>query len=181
MVTFEVRLHAEWNDFGRLNAYGGIPHYESDAADWIDGQVYDNCVLSTTFSTCPPRFQGSYSFIAGDDSDNRAGTVDQLLRFSAIVRPSSDPHDDEDPTPVGPTDFLIGLSASSGYRGAEVDAFSTMTLERVILQPGASISFGSGTQYLVTTVPEPATGALWLAGLALLAGMQRKSRSAVAD
>lgn len=180
LVTFEVRLHGSWSEFGRLAAYGGIPHDEADAADWIDGQVYDNCVLSTTFSTCPPRLQGEYSFIAGADSDNRAGTVDQLLRFSAIVRPSSDPRDDEDPRPVGPTDFLIGLSASSGYPGAEVDAFSTMTLERVILQPGASISFGSGTQYLVTTVPEPATLALWAAGLGLLAGTRRRRRDRVA-
>jgi hypothetical protein len=180
LVTFEVRLHASWNDYGRINAYGGIPNYEPDAADWIDGQVYDNCVRFAPGS-CAGRFEGEYSFIAGDDAENRAGTVDRLLRFSAIVRPSSDPREEENPTTlVGPTDFLIGVSASSGYPGAEVDAFSTMTLERVILQPGASISFGSGTQYLVTTVPEPGTLALWLAGFGLLAGLRRHRRGGVA-
>ena len=178
VVTFEVRLHGSWNDFGRFAAYGGVPHYEADAADWIDGHTYDNCANLSVLVGCARRFEGARTFIAGADPDNQTGTVDQLLRFSAIIAPSSAPRDDEDPTPVGPTDFLIGLSAASAHVGAEMDAFSTMTLERVILQPGAWISFGSGTQYLVTTVPEPATLALWLAGLALLAGVATKRREA---
>lgn len=177
VVTFEVRLHGAWNDYGRFSAYGGIPHYEGDAADWIDGQIYDNCASSVSFASCASLFDGQRFFIAGADAENRAGSVDQLLRFSAIVRPSNDPRDDEDPRPVGPTDFLIGLVAASGYEGAELDAFSTMTLERVILQPGASISFGSGTQYLVTTVPEPATATLWAAALGLLWAARARLRS----
>lgn len=177
VVTFEVRLHASWNDFGRLAAFGGVPYRDPDAGDFIDGQVYDNCIFGQTGVSCAPSRQTSqHIFIAGNDALNQEGTVDQLLRFSATIRPSSDPRDDEDTRPVGPTEFLIALSAASSWVGAETDAFSTLTLERVILQPGASISFGSGTQYLVTTVPEPATLALWMAGLGLLAGGVRRNR-----
>ncbi len=178
LVTFEVRLHGSWNDYGRLAVFGGIPHYEADTADWIDGNIYDNCIFGQADVSCAPSFEGQSTFIAGDQADNRSGSIDRLLRFSAIVRPSDDPQDDENPTPVGPTEFLIALSAASSYEGSEVDAFSTMSIERVILQPGASISFGSGTQYLVTTVPEPATSAFWLLGLATVAGWSRTRRRA---
>jgi hypothetical protein len=179
VVTFEVRLHGSWNDYGRLAAYGGIPHDEADAADWIDGQRYDNCIFAQSGVSCAPGWDGGETFfLPGDDADSKSGSVDRLVRFSAILRPSSDPRDDEDPTPVGPTDFLIGLAAASSYRGAEVDAFNTLRLERVILQPGAAISFGSGTQYLVTTaVPEPATWAFWVLGFAGMAAQARRRLS----
>jgi PEP-CTERM motif len=72
----------------------------------------------------------------------------------------------------------VPLAVELWHEGAEVDAFSAITLERVIVQPGASISFGSGTQYLVTTVPEPGMVALWLAGLAVLAGSAARRRAA---
>jgi hypothetical protein len=181
IVTFEVRLHGTWNDFGRLAAYGGVPHYEADAYDWLDGQLYDNCIFGQLSAGCAPTgYESSdYTFLAGNDELNKDGSVDRLIYFSALIRPSTDPRDPEDPTPVGPTAFLIGLSAASTYADAEVDAYSTMTLERVILQPGASISFGSGTQYLVTTVPEPAAWVLWLLGIAGMAGYGKaRSRAA---
>lgn len=177
-MTFEVRLHATWNDHGRIAAYGGIPFYNPDGQDTLEGQQYDNCPLSGDFRGCAGRAAASnYTYLPGSDADNTSGTVDQLVRFSAEVRPSNDPFDDENSTPVGPTPFLIGLSSASHYPGSEVDAFGTMTLERVILQPGASISFASGTAYLVTTVPEPASMALWLAGLVGIAGCVRRRRT----
>jgi hypothetical protein len=68
---------------------------------------------------------------------------------------------------------------SQGY-GAEVDAFNTVGLTRVLLEPGASISASSGTPYPVTVVPEPATWALWAAGLLAVAARRGTRRHATA-
>ena len=66
---------------------------------------------------------------------------------------------------------MVSLHASSYESGAEMDAFSTVTLDSTTTQPGASLGFGSGTNYnllVAPAVPEPGAPLMILTGLAAL-------------
>jgi len=178
-VTFVIRLTASWNDGGRFSAYGGVPFYNPDGADQLDGQSYHNCVTGPgTPIGCAGVFEASQNILlGGNDPLNLSGSVDQFITFSTLFTPL--PFDPEDPnwTAYPVRDFIVGLIAtSSEIEGAEVDAFHTMSLQQIMIPAGASISFGSGNVYDVAVVPEPGSAAMALAGLALLAGALRRRR-----
>jgi len=71
---------------------------------------------------------------------------------------------------------LDALLQVSGNFGGFAHFGDTVTLE-IIAPQGTTLTSGSGTNYRLTTVPEPATAALLLLGLALLATRDRYRRS----
>ena len=74
--------------------------------------------------------------------------------------------------------IVARLRSSSTAPGAEVDAFQTATLDRILIEPGVQITFASGHDWRVQVVPEPGTVLLWLAGLAAILPLARRRRVA---
>lgn len=71
---------------------------------------------------------------------------------------------------------LDALLQVSGSFGGFAHFGDTVTLE-IIAPQGTTLTSGSGTDYRLTTIPEPATAALMLLGLALLATRSRYRHS----
>ncbi len=71
--------------------------------------------------------------------------------------------------------FIVSLSALAVWDGT-MDLYGTATLTGIRVQPGQSLAFNSGSAYSVTAVPEPASWAMLLAGMALCAGIAKRRR-----
>lgn len=173
LASFEFRLHGSWKDYGKvlIKIATRLPTDDPDGPDFAySGDAYFNC---QTVNGCVGSGDSQFDewtpkFLPGDDADNRNGSVDKLVQFSTFFAP-------------GETQTLVvELRAfSSSCCGSEVDAFNTVGLTRVLLEPGASITASSGTVYPMVAVPEPATATLWLLGLAGLALLRRAPRQAL--
>jgi hypothetical protein len=179
-VTFNLRLHAAWNDSGRFSLAIGRPFDNPDGTNYADA-VYDNCAPMST--SCAGRYEPSLSsnqfYVAGNDAANTNGMVDQLISFTMMLN-AYDPLA-EFISPINP--FMVSLHTFAYGSGAEIDAFNTVTLDSIIVQPGVSLTFGSGTRYNVRVagdpavppngVPEPGAPLLLLTGLAAMWGTRR--------
>jgi|CXWL01.1.fsa_nt_gi hypothetical protein len=174
LVTFKLHLHGAWNDGGRFRlAMGSGVDEDPDAAARYtlnNGVIYTNCPpeVPCIRNGIEPNPSSSLVYVAGSDAANTNGTVDQFIDFTMLLHGGINP-------------FLVDLHILSSYAGAEMDAFSTVTLDSITVQPGVSLSFGSGTDYNVqfagdppppppTSVPEPGAPLLMLTGLAALLG-----------
>lgn len=183
-VTFEYRLHAAWNDLGRFVFNAGFERVDDDADGLgytLSGLEYNNCRSSDVDDLGQPRagcdgrystvLDGSVVFLADNDDEYANGMVDLTVSFTEWMNPDE-------------VVLLVGeLTAYSDGNGAELDAYGTARLTRVSFGvPGASISAGSGTVYptgsVETGVPEPASAALVLVGLALVGRQRRASLAA---
>jgi hypothetical protein len=160
-VTMEFTLHATWHDLGRFAFTLGAEYVGDENVRGIDGLSYVNCggteCLDTTFIDTP------IVQVLGNDPANSAGDVTLQISYTFLLsRPFTDPG-----APPGPhLTFVANLQTFAAAAGAEVDAFQTVTLNRIVIQPDAQISFESGHLWPVSVVPEPATYGLWLIGLA---------------
>ena len=173
-VTMQFTLHARWNDLGRFAFTAGRDTIGIENVRVIDGVSYANCV--------GPIGCGSGDFgaqvvqVLGNDAANTSGDVtlaiDHLFQLGAVLV------DPENPAPPLPFTFVALLRTTSTAPGAEVDAFQTVTLDRILVEPGAQISFASGHFWPVQVVPEPATWLLWLSGLAAGLPLARRRRAA---
>lgn len=82
--------------------------------------------------------------------------------------------------PNQPIYLFMNLAATAGridnplVTSSLADLSQSLHLNSIDVAPGVSVTSGSGHVYAVTSVPEPAMGALWLAGLALLAVRRRR-------
>jgi hypothetical protein len=156
MVSFEVRLHGAWNDFGRFSLGLGVLRQDWDPElgvfQYLDGKNIYNCTEQDFVglphrcaSALVPQFDPANNvFLSGFDPQNVNGEVDMFVTVSALFDPGET------------LTFTSGMRAYSGFEsGAEVDAFNTVTLTRILLQPGGSISTGSGTAYNVEIIGDP--------------------------
>jgi hypothetical protein len=180
MVGFEVRLHGAWNDLGRFVLSIGVLREEYDDElgfhDVLYGKAIHNCTEQQFWSLprrCAsplvPNGHPDNVYLSGFDADNVDGAVDMFVTVSASFEPGET------------LTFISAMRAFSGWEpGSEVDAFNTVTLTRILLQPGGSIRTGSGTSYNVeiiggsTGVPEPNGAALCVAALAGAAWVRRR-------
>lgn len=181
LVTFKLRLHSAWNDGGRFRlAIGGLT-YDPDG-DPDTGHRYS---AHTVYTNCPPMsqcisqdgyhpfFNGSLFYVAGNDAANTNGSVDQFINYTMLLHGGINP-------------FEVSLRTYASSNGAEMDAFSTVTLDSITVQPGVSLTFGSGTNYNVLIagdptvppngVPEPGAPLLVLTGLAAMWGSRRMKK-----
>lgn len=160
VIHFVFSLHGQWNDGGVLALQAGRPGtYNPDVPGGtpMDGHTWTNC------ATCGFGYDTGIgrSLLPGGDN----GAVDMLVSVPFIV----DPNPEANP-------FEAVLLAHSFLDGAEVEAYSTVTLQAILAPAGAGLAFASGHTYNVQLVPEPATWALWAGGLAGLAGWARRGR-----
>lgn len=158
VITFVVALHGNWNDGGVFAYQMGRPGgYDPDVGGGtpMDGRTWTNC------TNCAFGFDTGMAYTVLPGGDN--GAVDQIVTLDFTVYPESF-GDPEDPNPFT-NPFEAVLLAFASYNDSEVDAFSTATLQAVLVPPNAGLTFASGHAYNVQVVPEPATYALWTLGL----------------
>jgi hypothetical protein len=172
-VTMQFTLHATWNDLGRFAFSLGREYFGAENVRLIDGLSYINCAGAIE---CQDGDGTRTMQVIGDDAANTSGDVTLAIDYRFLLsKPYVDP---EDPGSGTPFTFVANLMTWSNAPGAEADAFQTVTLDRILIEPGAEISFGSGHAWPVQVVPEPAAAWLWLAGLAAAAPMLRRRRTA---
>jgi hypothetical protein len=179
-VTVRLHLSAAWNDSGRFTlAIGSGIEYDPDADHpyTVGGALYTNC---PPLGGCPginnvvvPANPSDLFYVAGNDPANVNGSVDQYIDFTLLLKNGINP-------------FLVQLHAFAYDAGAQMDAFSTVTLDSITVQPGVSLTFGSGTNYNVLIagdptvppngVPEPGAPLLLLTGLAAMWGSRRMKK-----
>lgn len=157
-ITFVVSLHANWNDGGVLALMMGRPgDYDPEVggATPMTGRTWTNCANCVfAYDTGLDR-----TLLPGGDD----GSADRIVTVDFVVYPASF-GDPEDPTSFSNRiESMLFVSAS--YDDAEVDAFSTASLQTILVPPHAQLSFASGHAYNVQVIPEPATYALWSLGL----------------
>jgi hypothetical protein len=70
---------------------------------------------------------------------------------------------------AGTNYVLVSRLSLSAFNNARIDMYGTVELERILVAPGQSLAFTSGTAYNVSVVPEPSAWGLMLAGMALVA------------
>lgn len=76
---------------------------------------------------------------------------------------------------------LVSRLSVSAFNNARIDMYGTAELERILVAPGQTLGFASGTAYNVSAVPEPAAWASMLAGMTLVAAwVSRRRRPAQA-
>jgi hypothetical protein len=166
-ITFVIALHANWNDGGILGFQMGRPGvYDPDVGGQteMDGRTWTNtsqCLFE--YNTGP-----NCTVLPGGAN----GFVDQIVTVDFTVYPASF-GDPEIPIPFT-NPFVAHLEAVAGLDDAEIDAFSTVTLQTILVPPNAGLSFASGHAYNIQVVPEPATYALWALGLAGVALAARR-------
>ena len=173
-VTMQFTLHASWNDLGRFAFTVGRDTIGTENVRVIDGVSYINCAGAVQCGS--GMFGSGVVQVLGDDSANTSGDV--TLAIDHRFQLGADLVDPENPAPPLPFTFVALLRTTSTAPGAEVDAFQTVTLDRILVEPGAQISFASGHFWPVQVVPEPATWLLWLSGLAAGLPLARRRRAA---
>jgi hypothetical protein len=171
-VTMQFSLHAKWNDRGRFAFTFGLESFGAENVRLINGLSYVNCAGALE---CENIGGAQTVQVLGNDADNTSGDVTLAINYTFLLIPDNDP---ERPGPMPPFTFVANLNTWGQVDGAETDAFNTVTLERILVQPGAQIGFASGHDWPVQVVPEPATGLLWLCGLAALPWLRRLARPA---
>lgn len=189
VITLEFHVHVAWNNRGRFSLDIGRPIYDPDTVPTID-HIYTNCVPPLGDSGCGGGIGGSGFFTTrpegihyamGSGEDNGEGLIDELVRFDLLLDPFIP--DDEDPgAGPRPFDMLVSLMTYAGLADAETDAFSTVTLERILVDRGVQLSFASGTPFAVVergaaAVAAPGTPLLGLAGFGAMAMLRRRARA----
>ncbi len=174
VITFVVSLQGNWTNSGVFAFQMGRPgRYDPDLGyAEMDGRTWANCTncFLSSFNT-----GAAYTVLPGGAN----GSVDQIVTFDFTVNPDSFA-DPEDPNPyTNPFDALLSVYAFNN--DSEVDAYSTVTLQTILVPPNAGLSFASGHAYNVTVVPEPAAWALWAFGLAGVAFAKRGRRRDTAE
>lgn len=168
VITFVVSLHVDWNDGGVFALMMGRPGvYDPDlgGATPMEGQTWTNCAnCAFPYDTGPSR-----TVLPGGDN----GTADTIVTVDFIVYPASF-SDPDDPSPFFTNSFESMLYVSASYNDSEVDAFSTASLQAILVPPNAGLSFASGHAYNVQVVPEPATYGLWALGLVAVGWAKRR-------
>lgn len=167
VITLVVSLHVEWNDGGVFALSMGRPGvYDPDVGGGtpMDGWTWTNCaVCAFGFDTGAGR-----TVLPGGAN----GSVDLIVTHQFTVFPESYA-DPEDPTSFT-NPFESVLVAGSVENDAEVQAYSSATLQAILVPANAGLSFASGHAYNVQVVPEPSTVALWALGLLTLGWMKRR-------
>ena len=173
-VTMQFTLHAAWNDLGRWSFTVGQDTLGAENVRIIDGVSYVNCAGPIE---CGGGSFGAQAIpVPGNDAANTSGEVTLAINYGFWLNPQIP--DPEDPGPAEPFTFVALLQTSSTAPGAEADAFQTVTLDRILIEPGAQITFASGHNWAVQVVPEPGTALLWLAGLAAVVPVVRRRLAA---
>lgn len=187
VITLEFHVHVAWNNRGRFSLDVGRPIYDPDTVPTID-HIYTNCVPPKTgcgggiggsgfFTTRP---EGIH-YAMGSGEENGEGLIDELVRFDLLLDPFIP--DDEDPgAGPRPFDMLVSLMTYANLGDAETDAFSTVTLERILVDRGVQLSFASGTPFVVVergaaAVAAPGTPLLGLAGFGAMAMLRRRTQA----
>lgn len=175
-VTFEFLLHGSWSGNGGLSlALGNALDLNSEDfgfAPVLDGVVFQSCnALYECVDSYDPIRNTHIFALPGNVGDYSSGSLDQLISWTTWVMP---PRLDGN----GQLDHYWGFESILdvvGYTdGADVDAFNTVTLQRILIPQGQTLLSVSGTTYDVqvvgapSTVPEPPVSLLLLgAGLAM--------------
>lgn len=168
VVTMQFSLHAKWAQLGRFAFTIGRETFGAENVRLIDGTSYINCAGAIE---CQDNGLAHTVQVLGNDATNTSGEVTLAITHSFLL--SAPPDDPEDPSADEPYTFVANLKTWSNAPGAEADAFGTVTLERILIQPGAQIGFASGHDWPVQVVPEPGTLWLWLCGVVALPLWQR--------
>ncbi len=173
-VTMQFTLHAKWSNLGRFAFTFGRDLVGAENVRFIDGLSYMNCAgpVECGFS----QFGSQPVEVPGNDAANSSGEVTLAINHSFVLLPQLP--DPEDANSTQPDSFVAHLQTTSAAPGAEVDAFQTVTLDRILIEPGAQIGFASAHNWPVQVVPEPATRWLGLAGLVAVVPLARRRRPA---
>lgn len=169
LVTMEFTLHARWEQKGRFAFTIGQAIEGPENVRLIDGSAYINCA---GVIECADTGLTHTVVVPGSDAANTSGEVTLSIKHSFLL--TSQVPDPEDPSAADPFVFVANLKTWGTEPGAETDAFNTVTLDRILVQPGVTIGFGSGHNWNVQVVPEPATVFLWLGGVAVLLAWRRR-------
>lgn len=182
LVTFEFKLHGAWSDGGQLAFLFGkqlTPYGYEDGgyAPVLNGVVFESCSM---LLVCAPAFdsiRNTYIIpLPGSTADHSSGSVDQVVSWTTLVNAAV--YDDEADQWI--YDGFASMLTAGGFNGADVDAYNTATLQRILVPYDVPLSFGSGTAYDVQVigggpgggVPEPSTLLLLLG--TLLAATRRR-------
>jgi MYXO-CTERM domain-containing protein len=171
VVTLEFTLHAKWEQKGRFALTLGQAIEGPENVRLIDGNAYINCAGAIE---CADNGPTHTLVVPGSDAANTNGEVTLSIKHSFVL--TSQVPDPEDPSTADPFTFVANLKTWGTVPGAQTDAFNTVTLDRILVQPGATIGFASGHSWNVQVVPEPATSCLWLGGVAALVAWRRRRR-----
>lgn len=173
-ATFEFLLHGSWSGGGELAFMFGkqlTPFGSEDGgyAPVLNGVVFESCSMLLMCAPAYDSIRNTYIIpLPGSTADHSSGSVDMLVSWTTQVNPSM--YDEEVDEWIH--DGFASLLDARGFNGADVDAYNTMTLQRILVPSGTTLSFGSGTAYNVQVaggdpgaVPEPSTLLLLLGPL----------------
>jgi len=181
-ITLEFLVHGSWTANGSLSfAVGHVVEFNSEDGGFAPvwgGVVFQSC---NAFLPCVDGYDAIRDTVIvalpGDATDPSSGSVNQLVSWTTWVTP---PELDGN----GQFDHYWGFEAildlAAYSNGSDVDAYNTVTLQRILVPQGQSLQSVSGTAYNVQvvggggngSVPEPPVSLL-LFGAALVMGWTR--------
>jgi hypothetical protein len=164
-----VALHVAWNDAGYFGLEIGrvLDPIPESGEVFLEGTTWSNCETAPGVGCRFTYSQTSSVLFPGDD-----GFLDIIVSQEIEIFPQSfiDP---EYPNQIL-NPIFVGLTAHSIFNDSEVLAYSTATLQQIIVPAGVNLTFASGHAYPITVVPEPGTLAMFAMGIAGLTWLQRR-------
>jgi hypothetical protein len=159
LVIFELSLE---NHPGRLQVPRSVfpdnTPLPADGTASLETQVFNLDVL-TQYATLSSEFEPFDGFL--------------------LVGEARDSRDDSDPPTRTFQELVINVVAGQRYsivsqlsveasNDADMNLFGSGRLDRILVEPGQSLSFASGAEYAISVVPVPAALPMLLGGLGLL-------------
>lgn len=155
-LAFVLRQHGTVSPPVDVGMPGPFVPYWDDGEGALEVQLF-NLDTIVTYDLGDGHYVDGPALVAADslvrDWTDGAGSDHFQLSFDALA---------------GTRYALVSRLTLSAYNNARIDMYGTAELERILVAPGQSLAFASGTAYTVSVVPEPAAWALMLGGLGVV-------------